>query len=226
MKRLFVFICMCMAITTSHAEVVVSFDAPKGLVPITTDTKLWIKCFNCQAEKEWLKDRFTQHGYRVVDDSTDADLRIVFAAAVSVPKDGAAPFVSPDDIAGRQLPPIPPALKEGINKEQHNGAPLGALDLDAGSIREGAKLTGSVGGAIGIAAGVSLLTSWIQKSAADAARTPGVVRMSVRIEGKQHRQSINLLAASDTPESPEVLLNSSFAAALQALIKGLSVGVK
>lgn len=140
-----------------------------------------------------------------------------------MPQDGKAPRLFGDEVYGKGLAAIPPALKRGEGFDVNTPAVgKGVLHLDAGHQSQGAQLTGSQTGGIVIGLGAALLTRLIHQSAADSARTPGVVELSVRIDTEQAaKMGFGVTAAATTSETPDSLLDAALDAAIHGLIHGV-----
>lgn len=218
-------VCALIALLVSmstRAEVLTVFDTPVGAVPpVPKDAAVWVKCFGCKSLKGKLIQALTENGYTVVSNSSDATIKVVVAAGVSVPEGGKAPRLYADDVYGKGIQPISPAIKSDIRDVSLPSVRHGILNIDAGATNEGMKLTGSRGGGILVALGVSALTRLIHQKQADAVRTPGVVEMGVTIYEDKTKKGFDVIAAANTPETPDALLDAAVSAAVQGLINGV-----
>lgn len=206
------------------AEVLTAYDTPKGPIqPLSKDAAIWVKCFSCEVLKERIVQRLKEAGYNVVAKPADAATRVVVAAGVSVSQDGKAPRLYADDVYGKGFASIPPAIKRNdLGEVNTPTVGKGILHLDAGAQYQGAKLTGSQTGGILVGLGTAFLTRLIHQSAADAARTPGVAELSVRIDTEQDKKlGFGVIAGANTPETPDTLLDSAIDAAIYGLINGI-----
>jgi hypothetical protein len=137
-----------------------------------------------------------------------------------MPIDGAVPRIPIDEVYGKGLPSIPPALPQKAATE-HFDSSASFLNLDAGAVTQGARLTGSSTGGVLIGAAVSLLSSWLHSKETDAKRSPGIARAVVRMHVKDTRQGFSVIAAADTPETPDTLFDCVFDAITNALTSGV-----
>ncbi|WP_126448348.1 hypothetical protein [Sulfuricystis multivorans] len=223
MRLVLVFIALLMA-SFARAEVLTAFETPKGDVPaVSKESPVWIKCFECSTLKEKIIQKLKEAGYIVADRAGDAKTKVVIAVGVSVPDDGKAPRLYVDDVYGKGMGLIDPAIKG--NEITGITSPFigrGVAQIDAGSQYQGAKLTGSQTGGIVVAITEAFLTRFIHQKAADAVRTPGVVELSVRIDTDQvSKLGFGVIAAANTPETPDTLIDAALAKAIEGIVNGV-----
>jgi hypothetical protein len=223
--RLFLILIALLMSMTTRADVLTAYETPAGAIaPIQKDAAVWVKCIGCNVIKDKLIQELQANGYKVVTNASDAAVRIVFAAGVSVPSDGKAPRLFADDAYGKGIPPIPPAVKSanGVIEPQPSSPQRDILQLDSSVIQVGTMTTSSRSGAIGFAVGVNAFLSMIERSMADAIRTPGVAELSVTIaDGGNQRRGFRVLAAANTQETPDALLDGAIAKAIEGLVNGV-----
>lgn len=213
--------------TNIRAEVLSAYETPAGATaPVQKEAAVWVKCIGCDVIKDKLIQELQTNGYKVVTNTSDAAVRLVFSAGVSVPSNGKAPRLYADDVYGKGIPPIPPAVKPptGAIEPSPPDTQRDILRLDPAAIQAGTMVTSSNSGTIGFAIGVNILLSMIERSMADAARTPGVAELSVVIAdgvNQRQRQSFRVIAAANTPETPDALLDGAIAKAIEGLVQGV-----
>jgi hypothetical protein len=106
------FVAALLASASVNAEVFTAFETPvESTAPLQKDAAIWIKGFYSNVLKEKVGQGLKERGYKVVSDASDAEVRVVLAAGVSVPQEGKAPKLYADEVYGQGFAAIPPAVK-------------------------------------------------------------------------------------------------------------------
>jgi hypothetical protein len=219
-----VLIAALLASVSVRAEVFTAFKTPQGsTAPLQKDAAIWVKGYYSDVLKEKVARELRERGYKIVSDISDADVRVIVSAAVSVPQEGKAPKLYADDVYGKGVAAIPPAIRysqlpadSSLSSPQRN-----PLQVNSEGVLIGNAVSSSVGQAMGVALGVNLFLSWIERRRADAERTPGVAELSIAIASADGRQDFLVISAADTAETPDALLDGAWTKAVEGLVNGV-----
>jgi hypothetical protein len=195
--------------------------------PLSTNVKVWMKCRWCESYEQEVGALLRGKGYTLVERTSDADVRVIVAGRIGIPRGDSTPEEMIDEVFGQPHGPLPPAIPDDNAKISSTNPSKGPFDMDAGHIRSGAQLTGSAGGGIAVGIFGAIVSRFVQQRAADKERTPGVALVGVRVVGRT-TYSFTMAGAADTRETPEAILRKTTEKAIQVLAEGGQVvtGVK
>lgn len=219
MKKSLMAMIMLLSPLIAHSEVVSGFKIDDGeIMPLRKDCIVWIGCNKCGALKDVLSERLAKSGIRVVSSPGESTTRMLLAFKISVPQGDVNKLLFAEEVYGKGLPPITPAL----NGNEKINIPYSIAPIDAAHIHQGRQLTGSIAGGIAIGVLGSLFSEWMGDRAADTARTPGFVQVAVKVADTVERKggTFTVLSVANTQETPDTLLEGAVDAVAGLLING------
>jgi hypothetical protein len=204
---------------SAQAEVFVTVNTKNSdVAQIAKNTVIRVRAR--PAVRERLERLLTDGGYTITQDKKEAQAEVAALLHISVPQDGKAPLVDAEEIYGKGIPAIPPAIKGDVS-EASTTDPVRAQTMESGVTHAGAKLTGSTSGGILLSAVIPAVANLFFENQADAKRTPGIASMRVFVRRDGKSQAFEVIAAANTPETPDTLLDSAMNAAVKGLINGV-----
>lgn len=228
MKKKIATAIMALLALQAQAEVVTGYKADHDVQNLPKDAPIWFNCFSCgDALKNEVVRRLRENGFTLVDKRDDATFRVIFAVMASVPQGDKAPGLYGEEVYGKGLPAIPPAITGDLAEVKTPGSPKGILNIDAGHVNEGMQITGSQAGGIAVGLIGAFLGRLVQQQIADRNRTPGVVELNVSIIDKEWKvgqdwKGFKVMAAANTAETPDKLIDAAVDSAIAGLINGVA----
>lgn len=219
-------------IGASHAGVLTAYDELReNIQPLPKDGAVWVKCRGCNdAMRSRLIQGLMKNGYAIVDEKASSKYTLVLGIGVTIPGDGKTRYVYAEEAYGAGIPPIAPAIKalpDLSNRATNQDYSGGLSAAETSNLLQASHTFGGVnsyGGGVGVAIVGNILASIVGKNINDAKRIPGVANTGISIVANGKNGSFTVIAAANTPETPEALIDASIDAAVQGIVNGIKQG--
>jgi hypothetical protein len=218
MKKI-IFLFLVFIPVSVHAEFLISVKVDGTPPNRLSGQEVKLRCFECGPYETSIRQALLDAGYVFEKTEPGKRMGVGVRGRVNVLDGDHVRTVSAEDVIATDYPPTPPYItQENHQVDETPSGTRSVLNLDAGQVAKGMRLSGSSGGGVAIGIIGSLAAGAIDSYLADGQRVAGVAIVNVNFPDYG---SYVIMAVSNTEEKPRDLMRAAFEAAADCIRNGV-----